>query len=93
MAGLQACAQPYPQLSSIFQTYSRENMIKITIVSVKADSSFVGEYAGFVEGDTAYYVMRESGKRISVYYDTELDALEDAWKKVKHYGFTLVEPW
>lgn len=68
-------------------------MIKITITSVKVDSSFVEEYAGFVEGDTAYYVIRESGKRLSVYYNTELDALEDAWSKVKQYGLTLVEPW
>lgn len=68
-------------------------MIKITIASVKADSSFVEEHAGFVVGDTAYYVIRESGKRLSVYYNTELDALEDAWSKVKHYGLTLVEPW
>lgn len=68
-------------------------MIKITITSVKADSSFVKVHAGFVVGDTAYYVIRESGKRISVYYYTELDALQDAWSKVKHYGLTLVEPW
>lgn len=68
-------------------------MIKITITSVKVDSSFVEEHAGFVVGDTAYYVIRESGKRLSVYYNTELDALEDAWSKVKHYGLTLVEPW
>lgn len=68
-------------------------MIKITIVSVKVDSSFVKEHAGFVEGETAYYVIRESGKRLSVYYDKELDALLDAWTKVKYYGLTLVEPW
>jgi hypothetical protein len=68
-------------------------MIKITIASVKVDSSFVEEYGGVVSGDTAYCVIRESGKRISIYYDTELDALEDAWSKVKHYGLTLVEPW
>ena len=68
-------------------------MIKITITSVKVDSSFVEEHAGFAVGDTAYYVIRESGKRLSVYYDKELDALEDAWSKVKHYGLTLVEPW
>lgn len=68
-------------------------MIRITITSIKVDSSFVKEHAGFVEGDTAYYVIRESGKCISVYYNTELDALEDAWSKVKHYGLTLVEPW
>lgn len=68
-------------------------MIRITITSVKVDSSFVKEHAGFEVGDTAYYVIRESGKRLSVYYNTELDALEDAWSKVKHYGLTLVEPW
>ena len=68
-------------------------MIKITITSVKVDSSFEKEHAGFAVGDTAYYVIRESGKRLSVYYNTELDALEDAWSKVKHYGLTLVEPW
>lgn len=68
-------------------------MIKITITSVKVDSSFVKVYTDFVEGDTAYYVIRESGKRLSVYYNTELDALEDAWSKVKQYGLTLVEPW
>ena len=68
-------------------------MIKITIASVKVDSSFLEENGGVVSGNTAYYVIRESGKRLSVYYDTELDALEDAWSKVKHYGLTLVEPW
>ena len=68
-------------------------MIKITIASVKVDSSFLEEHGGVVSGNTAYYVIRESGKRLSVYYDTELDALEDAWSKVKHYGLTLVEPW
>lgn len=68
-------------------------MIKITITSIKVDSPFANEHAGFYEGDTAYYVIRESGKRISVYYNTELDALEDAWSKVKHYGLILVEPW
>lgn len=68
-------------------------MIKITIASVKVDSSFLEENGGVVSGNTAYYVIRESGKRLSVYYDTELDALEDAWSKVKQYGLTLVEPW
>lgn len=68
-------------------------MIKITIASVKVDDSFLEENGGVVSGNTAYYVIRESGKRLSVYYDTELDALEDAWSKVKHYGLTLVEPW
>lgn len=68
-------------------------MIKITIASVKVDASFLEEHGGVVSGNTAYYVIRESGKRLSVYYDTELDALEDAWSKVKQYGLTLVEPW
>lgn len=68
-------------------------MIKITITSIRVDASFVKEHAGFVEGEYAYYVIRDSGKRISVYYPTELGALEDAWSKVKHYGLTLVEPW
>lgn len=68
-------------------------MIKITITSVKADSSFVEEHAAFVVGDTAYYVIRESGVRLSLFYDTELEALEAAWALVKRYGLTLVEPW
>lgn len=68
-------------------------MIKITITSVKVDSSFVKDHAGFCLEDTAYYVMRESGKRISAFYHSESNALLDAWAKVKHYGLTLVEPW
>lgn len=68
-------------------------MIKITITTIKADSSKVMELAGFEPGETAYYVIRESGKRISLYYHTELDALKDAWTKVQEYGLTLVEPW
>lgn len=68
-------------------------MIKITISSIKVDSSFVEEHAGFVEGDTAYYVIRENGKRISVYYGNENDAVLCAWGMVKHFGLTLVEPW
>lgn len=68
-------------------------MINITIASLKVDAAFVEQYDGFAVGDTAYYVIRESGKRISVYYNTEFDALEDAWGKVKHFGLTLVEPW
>lgn len=68
-------------------------MIKITISSIRVDASFVREHDGFKEGDTAYYVIRDSGKRISFYYNTELDALEDAWSKVNAYGLTLVEPW
>lgn len=68
-------------------------MIKITITSVKVDAAFEVENAGFEVGDTAYYVIRESGKRLSVYYDNEFDALQDAWSKVKHFGLTLIEPW
>ena len=68
-------------------------MIKITITSVKVDSSFAEENTGFVVGDTAYYVIRESGKRISPYFHTENDAIESAWYRVKCYGLTLVEPW
>lgn len=68
-------------------------MIKITITSTKADSSFVEENAGFVVDDTAYYVIRESGHRISEFFKTEKDALEDAWIKVRVFGLTLVEPW
>jgi hypothetical protein len=68
-------------------------MIKITITSIKVDSSFVEENTGFVKGDTAYYVIRESGKRISSYFFYEHDALVCAWQLVKQYGLTLVEPW
>lgn len=68
-------------------------MIKITITSIKVDSYFVKEHAGFSVGDTAYYIIRDSGKRLSVYYATELDALMVAWSLVQHYGLTLVEPW
>lgn len=68
-------------------------MINITITSFKVDSFFVEEHRGFKVGDNAYYVIRENGKRISSYYQIELEALEDAWKKVKLYGLTLVEPW
>lgn len=68
-------------------------MIKITITSIKVDSSIEWANPSFNEGDNAYYVIRETGKRISGYYNSELDALMDAWGKVKQYGLTLVEPW
>lgn len=68
-------------------------MIKITITSVKVDSDFVKQHAGYVVGDTAYYVIRESGKRLSVFFQYETDALQCAWSMVKHFGLTLVEPW
>ena len=68
-------------------------MIKITITSVKVDSSFAEEHTGFVVGDTAYYVIRESGKRLSPYFQKESFALKHAWALVVNYGLTLVEPW
>lgn len=68
-------------------------MIKITIIAVKVDESFVENHYGFTVGATAYAVYRMNGKRISVYYHTELLALGDAWSKVKQFGLTLVEPW
>lgn len=68
-------------------------MIKITIASFKADASFVEEHTNFVVGESVYYVIRESGKRLSSYFHTERYALEDAWEKVKQFGLTLVEPW
>ena len=68
-------------------------MIKITITSVKVDSSFVEKHKGFVVGDTAYYVIRESGKRLGPYFKNELWAAEHAWHLIKEYGLTLVEPW
>lgn len=68
-------------------------MIKITVVPVYVDASFVERIAGFSVGDTAYAVYRMNGKRISIYYQSEMDALQDAWSKVKHFGLTLVEPW
>lgn len=68
-------------------------MNNITIKMIKADSSEVMEKAGFKVGETVYYVIRESGTRISDYYHTESCALAHAWCLVKMYGFTLVEPW
>lgn len=68
-------------------------MIKITITSVKVDSSFKEEHTGFVVGDTAYYVIRENGKRLSDFFFYEHDAVLKAWQLVIKYGLTLVEPW
>lgn len=68
-------------------------MIKITIATTKVDSSFVADYTGLEIGDTAYYVIRESGKRLSSYFKTEKQAVIAAWWMVKKYGLTLVEPW
>ena len=68
-------------------------MIRITITSIKVDSSFAEEHTGFVVGDTAYYVIRDSGARLSDYYFYEHDAAIYAWELVVKYGLTLVEPW
>ena len=68
-------------------------MIKITITYMKVDSSFAEEHPSFRKGELAFYVIRESGKRISDYYNIESEALKKAWDMVKNYGLTLVEPW
>lgn len=68
-------------------------MIKITITSVKVDSSFVERHQDFKVGDIAYCVIRESGKRLGPYFRNELRAAEHAWHLIKEYGLTLVEPW
>lgn len=68
-------------------------MIKITITSIKVDSSFSEVHPTFIKGENAFYIIRESGKRISAYYHNESHALSKAWHLVKDYGLTLVEPW
>mgnify|MGYP003298821022 CR=1 FL=1 len=68
-------------------------MIKITITSIMVDSYFVELNTDFEVGDTAYYVVRENGKRLSDYYFYEHDAVLNAWELVVKYGLTLVEPW
>ena len=68
-------------------------MIKITITSIKADASYVEDYSDFKVGDQAYYIIRENGKRISLYYKHEYEAVLRAWELVKEYGLTLVESW
>jgi len=68
-------------------------MIKITIASVKVDSAFAECRPDFKVGDTAYYVIRESGVRLGPYFKNELRAAEHAWHLIKEYGLTLVEPW
>lgn len=68
-------------------------MVKITITSVKADSSFVEEHPTFHVGTTIYYIIRESGVRLSDYFREEEIAVWHAWRLVKKYGLTLVEPW
>lgn len=68
-------------------------MIKITIVSIKVDSSFAEEVPIFKVGDIAYYVIRDSGARLSDYFRDEACTTRYAWELVKKYGLTLVEPW
>lgn len=68
-------------------------MIKITITSIKVDSSFAEVHPAFDVGDSAYYVIRDSGVRLSPFHRTEAAALGSAWTMVKLYGLTLVEPW
>lgn len=68
-------------------------MIKITITSIKADASFVEDYPDFKVGDQAYYIIRDNGHRLLLYYKYEYEAVLRAWELVKEYGLTLVEPW
>ena len=68
-------------------------MIKITITSMRVESYFSEVHPSFKEGETAFYIIRESGKRVSNYYHLESHALKRAWEMVKTYGLTLVEPW
>ena len=68
-------------------------MIKITITSIKVDSTFTEDHTDFKVGDQAYYIIRENGKRISPYYRHEPDAVLRAWQMIKEYGLTLVESW
>lgn len=68
-------------------------MIKITITSVKVDSSFVEEHTSFQIGDTAWYIIRDNGKRLTHYFKHEEIAAAAAWRLINLYGLTLVEPW
>lgn len=68
-------------------------MIKITITSFKVDAYFAEEHTDFTAGNSAYYVIRENGKRLGPYFLKEHLALKHAWALVKEYGLTLVEPW
>ena len=61
--------------------------ITITITTAEKD------VAGVKAGGKLYYIIRESGKRISPYYASEKNALQYAWFLIRKYGFTLVEPW
>lgn len=68
-------------------------MIKITITSMRVDSSFVEDHPDFKVNDVALYVIRDSGTRLTPYFHREAEACEAAWHLVKLYGLTLVEPW
>lgn len=68
-------------------------MIKITITSVKVDSSFAEEHTSFVVGEIAWYIIRDNGKRLTHYFKTEACAAQAAWRLINLYGLTLVEPW
>ena len=58
-------------------------MIKITITSVKVDSSLAEVLPIFHVGTTVYYVIRESGARLSNYFREEEIAVLYAWQLVK----------
>ena len=68
-------------------------MIKITITSVRVDSSFAEVHPSFRVGSTVYYIIRESGARLSDYFRVEELAACRAWQLVKQYGLTLVDSW
>lgn len=51
------------------------------------------EHPIFNVGDTVYYVIRDSGVRLSDYFRDETLAICYGWQLVKKYGLTLVEPW
>lgn len=68
-------------------------MIKITITSVKVDSTIAEVHPTLHIGTTVYYIIRDSGARLSDYFREEELAVCYAWQLVKKYGLTLVEPW
>lgn len=68
-------------------------MIRITINSIKVNNTLAEGFNGFKVGDTAYYVLRDNGKKLSPYFQKESFALKHAWSLVVNYGLTLVEPW
>lgn len=68
-------------------------MIKITIASIKVDSSLAEARPTFHVGTTVYYVLRDNGAHLSDYFKEEGLALGYAWQLVQNYGLTLVKPW